>query len=785
MMLSRRIAGYCRRVLVVVLVSVLLVSACSPAFEEGDGGSSGAGTEVPDSSASSVAVQRALDVLEGVFTGEELEDLQEVFTEEELVDLAGQCSGEELVGLLGPESAEAAASEFLTEDIKRLLESIDEGGFESSSGSEVLSDGELRARAFLSRAVLGSDPLGIDENDVSTPVGAFCWVVLRLRWVLPSRSTVDSWWFGGDPDMEWWYMDSFYSWRIEREVNGRGLELGWETGPVGYNRSLRRLLLQATDPKVRDVVFSAGLPAVLRPVAESLYDYFDGLSELPVYRVRPKVEEISGYPALAGMTGEDIRRFWPEILELKLSRVDYDEYLELFQRLEEDEVRGLLNAECKQRTLRERLERACPSWVAEVFSETLIVFSPSDGILSFACTVAIDVPRYWGSNSDCLFGCSWEASRERPPDQRLAKGFGSVSAGLDYVCGVRRSGAVWCRDWWGSSTGDWDSDYALSGSDLRFRSADVGSYLGCGILRDLRKGERERELYCWREKTPLEEWEQPPEGKFSEVSVGIEHACAIRVGGELACWGIDPEDSKVSPPAGEFVSVDAGWDGDVHLPEGDTLGDGGFSCGLRADAAVECWGEENLTYGVGSERGDEFAGVAVGRDGRICVLRTDGVIHCGKDRVYGSDYPPGGRFTQVSVGGLNHICGLRTNGSIECWNSSGEFLGNIPGPFTEIEVGYTYANTPLACGLLEDKLYQNFLRLYKRIVCWDLKEEVFKWAAAGLEEYKHPQCFLDTPAVTCWTAGVDPPHETDTSEVESPILLPHSGSVLYPDRDSG
>ncbi len=417
-MFSRRIAGYCRRVLVVVLVSVLLVSACSPASEEeeGGGGSPDVTRALPGSPVSSPSSQRALDVLEEVFTGEELEDLQEVVTEEELMDLAGQFSGEELVELLGPESAEAAASEFLTEVIKRSLEDFAED-------DESISDEELRAWAFLGRAVLGSDPLGIDANDISTPVGAFCWVALRLRWVMPSKSTVDAWWFEGPPDMDWWYIDSFYLWEIERVVAARGVELGWETGATGYNRSLRRFLLQATAPEIRDVVFSEGLPPALRPTAESFYDYFDLLLELPVYRARPKVEETYDYPALAGLSGEGIRGLWPEILETKLSRDDYEDYLELMQLLEEDEVRGLLNSECSQRTLQERLELACPPWVEEAFesfaeasdvlSRTIIPLSLSDVIFLPSCTLASDFPQYWETNSDCLFGCPGEISRER------------------------------------------------------------------------------------------------------------------------------------------------------------------------------------------------------------------------------------------------------------------------------------------------------------------------------------------------------------------------------------
>ena len=225
--------------------------------------------------------------------------------------------------------------------------------------------------------------------------------------------------------MEWWYMDSFFLWGFERMADARGLELGWETGATGYNRSLRRFLLQAAAPETRDVVFSEGLPPALKRTAESFYEYFDLLLELPVYRARPKVEEISGYTALVELSREDIRGFWPEILEIKLNRDDYEGYLELLQLLEEDEVRGLLNSECSQRTLRERLQEACPPWVAEAFESLsekfsdssfigpVVPLSVSDGILLSSCTLASDFPQYWETNSDCLFGCPGEVSRER------------------------------------------------------------------------------------------------------------------------------------------------------------------------------------------------------------------------------------------------------------------------------------------------------------------------------------------------------------------------------------
>ncbi len=768
-MFSKRLAGYCRRVLVIALVAALLVSACSSASEEG-GGSTGATRALPGSPASSPSSQRALGALEEVFSGEELTVLREVFTEEELVDLAGQFSGEELVGVLGLGgsvwgSVFERAVEFRDAaggDMSRVVPSSRFEALEMAwAAFEVLPDDELQAHLFSQRLGLeDSDFLGIDANDVSEPTGAFCWVVLRLRSIMPNEWEMSLW--GESVLTSNWYIDILTLWVLERMAADRELELEREAEPIRFNASLRRFLLQVTAPEFKGVVLADGLPVALRPVGEKLYDYFDGLLELPVYRARPTLAELSAHPGLAGMTGEDVRRIWPEVLEIQLSEDDYDEYARLYGLLEEGEVRELLNSECKQRTAREMNERNCPSPVAEVIPDM--------------CAIPEDYPKYLGTDyqgTDCLFTC--------PEDDKVLaepfEGFISVSAGLDYACGVRPSGVAWCWNWWDSSQGSRGKQghHFSTRSDWRVRSVEAGLRLGfssfsCHILHG-------GELLCAGERMPLGDVE-PPVGEFGEVSVGVEHACALRVAGELVCWGIDPASAKVSPPVGEFVSVDAGWDGDVHLPEGDMLDDGGLSCGLRVDAVVECWGEERLSFGGGSVRGDEFSGVAVGRSGRVCTLRTDGVIHCGEDQVYGSDYPSGSGFTQVSVGALNHVCGLRAGGTVECWEPSGESLGSIPGPFTDLDVGYTYAEIPYACGLLADG----------RILCWDLVEEVFNWAADGLEKYTQPICVpqLTPVGYLCWNGDSEPPSEIDDRYVkESPILLPHSGSVLYPDRDSG
>jgi alpha-tubulin suppressor-like RCC1 family protein len=64
---------------------------------------------------------------------------------------------------------------------------------------------------------------------------------------------------------------------------------------------------------------------------------------------------------------------------------------------------------------------------------------------------------------------------------------------------------------------------------------------------------------------------------FSSVSVAVEHGCALRTDGTIACWESPAHtDGRAAAPDGEFLVVSAGAD---------------HSCAVSADHAVECWGE--------------------------------------------------------------------------------------------------------------------------------------------------------------------------------------------------
>ena len=228
------------------------------------------------------------------------------------------------------------------------------------------SDEYVTASAFRRRGLNSLLLNYVDLNDRSTPVGAFCWVAWSGFNALVLYDSLGE---GNLGNLGVWY--------LEREAAERGIELFWETGRFDYDLSLRRLVLEATSPEVRDVVFDPGLPVALRPVAEGLYDVFEELSALPVRSVRPAVEELSDYPGLEEVTEEEVSRIWLEEFEVDLDEDDFDtlnRYVTPFRELfgegvrYGEEVREIVNSECRTSPDEEWAEMVCPAWVAEVLS---------------------------------------------------------------------------------------------------------------------------------------------------------------------------------------------------------------------------------------------------------------------------------------------------------------------------------------------------------------------------------------------------------------------------------
>ena len=98
----------------------------------------------------------------------------------------------------------------------------------------------------------------------------------------------------------------------------------------------------------------------------------------------------------------------------------------------------------------------------------------------------------------------------------------------------------------------------------------------CGLLSN-------GEIQCWGSgvceddeiHAPLNTGKQAiaPDGRFSQVSLGYLHSCAVRTDGEVICWGLNDQGQLIAPDLSfEKVSV-----GEYH------------TCGLTDAAEIACW----------------------------------------------------------------------------------------------------------------------------------------------------------------------------------------------------
>ena len=233
----------------------------------------------------------------------------------------------------------------------------------------------------------------------------------------------------------------------------------------------------------------------------------------------------------------------------------------------------------------------------------------------------------WGSNGD---------GAAAPPEGE----FLSVSAGFFHTCGVRTDGTVAC---WGSyvdaegtivvlptaSEGEASADGVPMPPEGEFTSVSSGVFYSCGVRKS-------GAVACWGLSQLIEGYLidvlEPPGDGFTSVSAGIAHACGVRTDGTIACWGTNEGANgsianQATPPDGEFVSVSAGI---FH------------TCGVRTDGNVVCWGankdEHGNVVGQANPPEGEFASVSAG-SWHTCGVRKEGIVEC-----WGSNLDSDGSF---------------------------------------------------------------------------------------------------------------------------------------------
>jgi hypothetical protein len=157
----------------------------------------------------------------------------------------------------------------------------------------------------------------------------------------------------------------------------------------------------------------------------------------------------------------------------------------------------------------------------------------------------------------------------------------------------------------------------------------------------------------------------------AEVTTTYNNSAIIDVNGQLHVWGWGIL-GLTSPPAGSFRSIDGG---EIHF------------VALRVDGQVVCWGSNGsgesivpLDLGpcISVAAGGGITSVAV--TGHSVAVTLDGLVRCWGNNGFGQCTPPSitQRVVSVAAGGP-HSMALLADGSVVCWGANGCTQLQVPG----------------------------------------------------------------------------------------------------------
>ena len=142
-------------------------------------------------------------------------------------------------------------------------------------------------------------------------------------------------------------------------------------------------------------------------------------------------------------------------------------------------------------------------------------------------------------------------------------------------------------------------------------------------------------------------------GRFTAVSAGYGHSCAVSRESTITCWGRNHY-GQADAPSGRFTAVSAS---DAH------------SCAIRSDGTITCWGAIETASGDVVDTFEpvgQFTAVSSSfSSGQSCAVRTDGAIVCWGQNYLGQADAPSGRYVAVSAG-PGFSCAVRADGTITC-----------------------------------------------------------------------------------------------------------------------
>lgn len=341
----------------------------------------------------------------------------------------------------------------------------------------------------------------------------------------------------------------------------------------------------------------------------------------------------------------------------------------------------------------------------------------------------------WGFNQLGQLGDGTTENRYVPTAVvNLPNNIIAVATGWFHTCALSRDGRVWC---WGYNSHGQLGDGTIQHRTVPVAVADLpagitgiaaGSYHTCAHTAS-------GSVWCWGNNfhgslgnNEINTYRTKPvavtgiTSGIVALTAGLEHTCALTVGGGVLCWGRDLEGQLGN---GRLLRSDVARYS-VPLSGGAqaiTAG-GAHTCALAADGRVMCWGieyDKNLCDSMALFRGfptvvKNLSGVAAldAGAGHTCALTSAGSVICWGENHYGqagnttfAHRSDPVQVSSLSVGvraiaaGGRHSCALKQNGEVVCWGrgwgATPTAISGMPRDTRAIDAGYEHS-----CALAAD-----------------------------------------------------------------------------------
>ncbi|HEX8359233.1 MAG TPA: Ig-like domain-containing protein [Longimicrobium sp.] len=284
----------------------------------------------------------------------------------------------------------------------------------------------------------------------------------------------------------------------------------------------------------------------------------------------------------------------------------------------------------------------------------IAAFASVSAGINHSCGVTAEGEAFcWGSGAFGILGNGDTSDRYAPTRVAGPVRWAAVSAGFQHTCGLSTDGELYC---WGyndvgqlgtGEEGGSRNEPTRAATDVRFTRVSVGGKHSCAIATT-------RRMYCWGTDAAGQLGNGMSAGRataptltaeelvFREVSAGSEHTCAVTTLQRVNCWGANPSgqlgdstraqrQSPVPTDERSYATVSAG---------------ASHSCAITTEGGAFCWGSNNQgQLGTGSTLDvDRPTAVADGR-----------------------------RYSRISAGS-DHSCGVDVDGVALCWgrNANGQ-----------------------------------------------------------------------------------------------------------------